>query len=296
MSSGAPSPYDASGGPAVPWWLGRGVGVLLALAVGAVLWTFGWGLATQVETASPPPVDQQWNGVETALSPVSAGTGRADGQEHGSEESPRSLDEDRDAGTDGEEQAPLTQREPIESESTPARPTDHALQAETMQERRQERIRRAQRSDRELAAFIESVGVLEAIELWVTPLNAAYRITATFGQSGSMWSADHTGVDLAAPSGTPVSSVAAGTVTHAAEAGAYGLRVEVTHSDGTTTSYSHLSRIDVEVGQVVGQGAVIGAVGSTGNSTGPHLHLELRTAGDVPVDPVDALLARGVAL
>jgi murein DD-endopeptidase MepM/ murein hydrolase activator NlpD len=74
------------------------------------------------------------------------------------------------------------------------------------------------------------------------------------------------------------------------------LRVEVTHEEGTVTSYSHLSRIDVSEGEVLAQGHVVGAVGSTGNSTGPHLHLELRPAGGVPVDPVQALLAHGVAL
>ena len=181
-------------------------------------------------------------------------------------------------------------------EQSVSEPTGHAFKAELMKERQRARIEQAKRADRELAEFIESVGDLGALDVWVSPISADYRVTAEFGQSGSLWSSDHTGIDLAAPSGTPVMSVAAGTVTHVGDAGAYGLRVEVTHAEGTESSYSHLSRTDVVVGQVVEQGAVVGAVGSTGNSTGPHLHLELRPGGGVAVDPADALLARGVLL
>ena len=285
MSTDEPPAHRAPVDSAVPWWLGRGVGVLLALTVGAVLWTVCWLVAAQTE--DPP--------VPSATSPM----------DHGTDAWPVSYTTDDDE--DEPDPVPTTPAE-TGSDSTSDSGTDlgalggvapsgdHALQAEVLRTRRAERIERARQSDKELAAFIESVGVLEPLELWVSPLSAEYRITATFGQSGSLWSADHTGVDLAAPSGTPVGSVAAGTVTGAGDAGAYGLQVEVTHPDGTVTSYSHLSRIDVTEGQVLQQGGAVGAVGSTGNSTGPHLHLELRPTGGVPVDPVAALLARGVVL
>lgn len=130
----------------------------------------------------------------------------------------------------------------------------------------------------------------------MTPITEPYRITATFGATGSLWAKDHTGVDLAAPTGTPVSSVAAGSVVSAGEAGAYGLRIVVRHPDGTETWYAHLSRIDVSAGQEVAPGDALGQVGATGNVTGPHLHLEVRPNGGVPVDPVRALRARGVEL
>ena len=269
MSPDRRRPPGASGQAALPWWLGGGVGLLLTMALGAGVWTYSWGLAPPVEV-TPLPVMQPWQGPQTELAAVAVMGERLP-----------TPDRRRDSD--------------VESETEPSWPTDPALQARRLEERQQARIERAIRSDEELAAFIEAVGVLEPLELWVAPIDGAYRITATFGQAGSLWSSDHTGVDLAAPSGTPVASVAAGTVTAAGDEGAYGLRVEVTHPDGTETSYSHLSRIDVTEGQVVQQGTTVGAVGSTGNSTGPHLHLELRSGG-VPVDPVPALLARGVAL
>jgi murein DD-endopeptidase MepM/ murein hydrolase activator NlpD len=91
----------------------------------------------------------------------------------------------------------------------------------------------------------------------------------------------HSGLDLAAPPGTPVVAMWAGRVVHAGPRGGYGLLVELDHGDGITTRYAHLSRVDVTVGAVVRRGEPIGAVGSTGRSTGPHLHLEVRERGVV---------------
>ena len=130
---------------------------------------------------------------------------------------------------------------------------------------------------------------------WLKPL-AAYRITARFGQAGRYWANLHTGLDLAAPTGTPVMAVAGGTVTFAGENGAYGQRVAITHPDGTETWYAHLSQIAVPVGASIAPGGVLGAVGSTGNSSGPHLHLEVRPMGGDPVDPETALTEHGVTL
>lgn len=102
----------------------------------------------------------------------------------------------------------------------------------------------------------------------------------------------HKGMDIGAPEGAPVGSAAAGTVTFAGEKGGYGNYIMVRHADGSETAYAHLSRIGVKVGDKVTSGQLIGAVGSTGNSTGPHLHFELYRDGK-PVDPSGAMGARG---
>lgn len=94
----------------------------------------------------------------------------------------------------------------------------------------------------------------------------------------------HTGLDIAAPTGTPVAAAAAGVVVHAGPAGGYGNLITVRHADGSETRYGHLSEVRVAVGDRVAAGAAIGAVGSTGRSTGPHLHFEVRVAGKA-VDP-----------
>lgn len=275
----------------VPWWLGRGVGLALVTSVIGLGWTVSWGLAARLE-ATPPAVSSWSEPNAEAFSPVAARSGVTPpdvpvlGDSRGGflPSSPsREMEESTAAEPAGDMQS-----QPL--------PTEFALQAQALRERKQQRVEQALRADQQLAQFIESVGVLDPMAAWGTPLSTDYRITASFGQAGSLWSNDHTGVDLAAPAGTPVASVAAGTVAYAGDSGAYGLQVKITHPDGTETSYAHLSRIDVSEGQTVQQGAVIGAVGSTGNSTGPHLHLELRPAGGGPVDPVDALLARGVTL
>lgn len=95
----------------------------------------------------------------------------------------------------------------------------------------------------------------------------------------------HAGVDLAAPSGSPLTATLGGVVTRAGWSGGYGLLVTITHSGGVETRYAHLSRLNVSVGQAVEQGDVIGFVGSTGNSTGPHVHYEVRSDG-APLDPL----------
>ncbi|WP_310486412.1 M23 family metallopeptidase [Chamaesiphon sp. VAR_69_metabat_338] len=98
----------------------------------------------------------------------------------------------------------------------------------------------------------------------------------------------HSGVDIGAPSGTPVIATATGTIISAGWNGGYGKAVVIQHGDTQQTLYGHLSEISVQAGQTVPQGTVIGLVGSTGNSTGPHLHFETRSPGAtgwVAVDP-----------
>lgn len=129
---------------------------------------------------------------------------------------------------------------------------------------------------------------------WVLPV-AGYRLTARFGQTSSLWSTTHTGLDFAAPTGTTLVSVAAGTVTEAGWAGAYGNRTIITLDDGTEVWYCHQSAIGVSPGDLVEPGQAIGNVGATGNVTGPHLHLEVRPGGGDPVDPYQALVNHGVS-
>ena len=135
----------------------------------------------------------------------------------------------------------------------------------------------------------------EARQQWVRPLTS-YRVTATFGQSSYLWSTVHTGIDLAAPTGTSVGAVGAGVVISASYDGSYGNKVVVRHDDGTETWYAHMNTIESQVGQAVEAGTLIGTVGSTGNVTGPHLHLEVRPGGGEPVDPGAAFMTRGLPL
>ncbi|MGH3424794.1 MAG: M23 family metallopeptidase [Nocardioidaceae bacterium] len=128
---------------------------------------------------------------------------------------------------------------------------------------------------------------------WVLPV-AGYHLTARFGQSSSMWSTVHTGLDFAAPTGTQIVSVARGTVTQVGYAGAYGNQTIVTLEDGTEIWYNHQSSTQVGVGDSVDPGDPIGTVGATGNVTGPHLHLEVRPGGGEPVDPYTALQEHNV--
>lgn len=128
---------------------------------------------------------------------------------------------------------------------------------------------------------------------WVIPV-AGYNLTARFGQRSSLWSTFHTGLDFAGPAGTTIVSVAGGTVKSTGYEGAYGNRTIVTLADGTDVWYCHQSRIVVRPGERVDPGQVIGYTGSTGNVTGPHLHLEIHPAGGAPVDPYASLLSHDV--
>jgi peptidoglycan hydrolase-like protein with peptidoglycan-binding domain len=107
-----------------------------------------------------------------------------------------------------------------------------------------------------------------------------------FGPRGTRF---HSGVDFVAPAGTPVYAAGAGRVVYANWAdGGYGFLVVVAHARGERTWYAHLSRIDVRVGVWIGKGVRVGAVGATGDATGPHLHFEVRVRG-AAVDPLRAL-------
>lgn len=104
-------------------------------------------------------------------------------------------------------------------------------------------------------------------------------ISSRFGSRSSVRSGAHTGLDIAAPRGTPIKAAASGTVVHAGDKGSLGNLVVLDHGNGVQTYYGHCDTINVDVGDRVSQGAVIARVGSTGNSTGYHLHLEIRVNG-----------------
>ncbi len=108
-----------------------------------------------------------------------------------------------------------------------------------------------------------------------------YRNTAFFGQAGSSWSSGyHTGLDFAAATGTPVFSALAGKVVESGWGGAYGNHIIVRHDNGVETLYAHLNSAAVSTGDRVLRGQRIGAVGNTGNSSGPHLHFEVIKNGE----------------
>jgi murein DD-endopeptidase MepM/ murein hydrolase activator NlpD len=128
---------------------------------------------------------------------------------------------------------------------------------------------------------------------WVLPVSG-YHLTAGFGEYSGLWSHYHTGLDFAAPSGTPIQAIANGVVTSVGYDGAYGNKTVITLDDGTELWFCHQTSYVVSVGQEVRAGELIGYVGSTGNVTGPHLHLEVRPGAGDPVDPYDALVVHGL--
>ena len=105
---------------------------------------------------------------------------------------------------------------------------------------------------------------------------------------GARWGRSHNGIDVGAATGTPIYAAASGTITNASTFGGYGQLIKINHGNGVETYYGHCSKIYVKVGQQVETGDLIGLVGSTGNSTGPHLHFEVRVNG-VPQNPQNYL-------
>ncbi|MGA5179830.1 transglycosylase family protein [Streptomyces pseudogriseolus] len=156
--------------------------------------------------------------------------------------------------------------------------------------------REQERADRSRSSSSGSSGASASSSAQrVAPVSAA--LGTPYHKAGSSWSKGyHTGVDFPVPTGTPVKSVGAGTVVAAGWEGSFGYQVVVRHSDGRYSQYAHLSAISVKDGQSVGAGQRIGRSGSTGNSSGPHLHFEVRTGPGFgsDVDPLAYLRAGGV--
>ncbi|UQA92651.1 M23 family metallopeptidase [Streptomyces halobius] len=136
------------------------------------------------------------------------------------------------------------------------------------------------------------------LNAYVAPIAGSY-VSTGYKASGGLWSSgSHSGIDFHAASGTSVRAVAAGTVVEAGWGGAYGNNIVIKMNDGTYTQYGHLSSLGVSAGQTVTPGQQIGLSGSTGNSTGPHLHFEARTGPDYgsDIDPVAYLRSHGVSV
>ncbi|THA75146.1 M23 family metallopeptidase [Streptomyces sp. A0592] len=138
--------------------------------------------------------------------------------------------------------------------------------------------------------------------LWDKPLEK-YTLSATFGKGGSMWARKHSGQDFAVPVGTPVNAAAAGVVVKAGPNGggdgpAYGNAVVIKHANNKYSQYAHLSKIQVKVGQKVSVKQRIALSGNTGNSSGPHLHFEIRTTPNYgsALNPVAFLRTNGVSI
>ncbi|WP_405193034.1 peptidoglycan DD-metalloendopeptidase family protein [Streptomyces anulatus] len=133
---------------------------------------------------------------------------------------------------------------------------------------------------------------------WSAPLASA-NVTTQYRASGASWSSGyHTGSDFQAASGTPVLAIGPGTVVSAGNSGSYGNEVVIKHEDGMYSQYAHQTSLNVSVGQTVTGGQQIGLSGSTGNSTGPHLHFEVRTGPSYgsDVDPIAYLRQHGVSV
>ncbi len=160
-------------------------------------------------------------------------------------------------------------------------------QAGGMSEDRAELADRSTRSGRtqELPVGAEQ----QVPDIWVLPVKD-YTFTSEFGQR---WGRLHGGIDLAGPTGTPIYAANDGRVIYAGWADGYGYLVKIDHGNGVVTYYGHNSEILVEVGDWVTVGQQISEMGSTGFSTGPHLHFEVRINGE-RIDPVPYLLERGV--
>ena len=177
--------------------------------------------------------------------------------------------------------AATTRDEPRATPRPTPKPAPKATPGKTSPDRDQKREEQATTTSRSLVAPVSASS------------GTPYR------KAGSSWSKGyHTGVDFAVPTGTSVKAVGAGQVVSAGWEGSFGYEVVIRHADGRYSQYAHLSAISVKDGQSVGAGQRIGRSGSTGNSTGPHLHFEVRTGPGFgsDIDPVAYLRAGGVRI
>ncbi|MGW1538996.1 M23 family metallopeptidase [Streptomyces sp. NPDC002309] len=171
----------------------------------------------------------------------------------------------------------------------------HAVEVQAAAQAKAATVASAQKANAQSVAAKKAVG-------WTTPVKG-YSLSASYAQAGGMWQSTHSGQDFAVATGTKVMAAHGGTVVKAGGNGAgdgpaYGNAVVIKHGNGTYTQYAHLSRVDVRVGQIVATGQKIALSGNTGNSSGPHLHFEIRTSPNYgsAIDPVAFLRTKGVTL
>ncbi|MFF6785335.1 transglycosylase family protein [Streptomyces sp. NPDC012510] len=169
-------------------------------------------------------------------------------------------------------------------------------QQERKQERKQEQ-KREQKQEQKKVQKEQKSGQRQVSASFVAPVSAS--LGTPYRASGSSWSKGyHTGVDFPVATGSAVKSVAAGEVVTSGWGGSFGYQVVIRHADGRYTQYAHLSAISVKAGQSVSAGQRIGRSGSTGNSSGPHLHFEVRTGPGFgsDIDPIAYLRAGGARI
>ncbi len=142
---------------------------------------------------------------------------------------------------------------------------------------KQEAEKQAEEAAKKAKEELDAMPEINGIKIATKPISGT--ITSRYGESSRLRKSTHTGLDISATTGTDIKAVASGTVTCAKYSGSYGNLVKIDHGNGVETWYGHTSKMYVKVGQEVKVGDVIAAVGSTGNSTGPHLHLEIRING-----------------
>ncbi|WP_411107428.1 M23 family metallopeptidase [Streptomyces sp. cmx-4-9] len=198
-----------------------------------------------------------------------------------------------DLAGDIEDQAESQQRA-AEHAAAKAKAEADAKQRAAESKRLAEAKAKAEREAAERAAREEE---RKRLNTFVAPVDSS--VSTQYHAGGGMWSSgSHTGIDFRASSGTSVHAVGIGTVVEAGWGGAYGNNVVIKHNDGTYTQYGHMASLSVSVGQQVTPGQQIGLSGSTGNSSGPHLHFEARTGADYgsDIDPVAYLRSHGVSL
>ncbi len=194
---------------------------------------------------------------------------------------------------DAQAHAQKQQADAIAKAKAEARAKAAKAKAKAEAERKAEARAKEVREEKARAARAAERARLNAFHLPV----AGSHVTTGYNTGGSLWSSgSHSGVDFQAASGSSVVAVGAGTVVEAGWGGAYGNNIVLRMTDGTYTQYGHLSSIGVSVGQSVSSGQQIGLSGSTGNSTGPHLHFEARTTPDYgsDMDPVGYLRSHGL--
>jgi murein DD-endopeptidase MepM/ murein hydrolase activator NlpD len=176
------------------------------------------------------------------------------------------------------------------------RAADEAAARKKAEEAARKRVAEEAKKEREAKERAARAAERKRLNTFVLPITGSY-ISTGYKTGGSLWSSgSHTGVDFHAASGTSVHAVGSGTVVTAGWGGAYGNQIVLKMHDGTYTMYGHLSSIGVSVGQTVTPGQQIGLSGSTGNTTGPHLHFEARTTAEYgsDMDPVAYLRSHGV--
>ena len=134
---------------------------------------------------------------------------------------------------------------------------------------------------------LPGVGQFDASQTYIWPTKGVF--TSGYGWR---WGRMHKGIDIANNVGTPILAAKDGVIAYSGWSSGYGYLVEMSHGDGSSTRYAHSSRLLVKKGQLVPQGARIALMGSTGRSTGPHLHFEIRKPGGAAMDPLAMLPSR----